>query len=252
MAFLVILIILIFQRLTHILHKEKIPHWLGSIFKQLQRLEKSFLFKKSVYAQILGMLIPVPLAVGLLSILFARINIFLLFGFNLVTLWYCLGDSRFKYCRETHQGVDTFFMAAYVEIFAILFWFVLLGSAGAILYYSTNALIQYLEQRDTKITNQIEAILHIRGILDWVPIRLLGLTFALVGHFFMTTSDWLKHLIAGVSLDHQLFAEYGEKSINFNTHNIKEEKEHAAFLIERALWLWLIVLSIINLVVWIG
>jgi len=250
-AFLVILIVLIMQRLTHIVHRGDLPRWLSTIFKQLQRLEKRPLFEKSVYAQVLGMLILLPLVLGIFSFFLSRTNILVTFCFGLIVLWYCLGDSQFKQCGKT-QGINALFISTYTHVFAIIFWFIILGPVGAALYYSVNVLLAYFEQQEVKSANHIQVILKIRALLDWVPVRLLGLTFALVGHFFMATSDWLKHLVGGLELNQNLVAEFGKKAINLKVNNLKEQKEHALFLIERALWLWLIVLSIITLVLWIG
>lgn len=253
MAFLTILIVLILQRLIYAVHKKTMPHWLlNGLFKRLQYIKKNPLLKKSVYAQVLGVLVPLPLILGILSFFLSRTNVFITFCFDLIVLWYCLGDSRFQQSKETHQSVGTFFMSAYAEVFAIIFWFILFGAAGAALYYSTNGLIKYLDQQKMKVTNQIEAILKIRAVLDWIPVRLLGLTFALAGHFFITAADWLKHLAGGLKMNHHLIAEYGKKAINFKTEDLKYPKEQALFLIKRTLWLWLIGLSIISLALWIG
>jgi AmpE protein len=250
-SFLVILLVLIVQRLSHLLHIRRLSRSGGKIlFNQLRWLEKLPVVGRSAYLQALSILISISLIIAVLSFVFLQAHILLAFFFDLFVLWYCLGNSCFKQ-DEQNRAIGGLFRSAYSDVFAILFWFMIFGSAGAVLYYMTNELAAYLEQNE-KEGNCLLAVLRIRAVLDWVPIRLLGLSFALVGHFFIAASDWVKHLIGGLALDHHLIAEYGEKAINLKPTHPEEQKQHAIALIKRALWLWLIILGMITVALWIG
>ncbi len=74
--------------------------------------------------------------------------------------------------------------------FAVLFWFVVLGPLGAVLYrVTTLARADALAgaRGDAGFT---EAINRLQGILDWVPVRLIALGFALAGSFEDAITDW--------------------------------------------------------------
>ncbi len=74
--------------------------------------------------------------------------------------------------------------------FAVLFWFVVLGPLGAVLYRVT-----CLARNDAVAGTRPDAgfaaaIQRLQGILDWVPVRLIALGFALAGSFEDALTDW--------------------------------------------------------------
>jgi AmpE protein len=250
-ALLAILVVFAIQRLTHWVHVKDLPAWLLSYFDQTSHfLSKHKSLKISIYIKTLLFLLPIPLVAGILSLWLASISTLSAFCFNAIVFWYCLGDSRFKR-RFKVQSVDDLCISAYAEVFAVFFWFVILGALGAGFYYLTHTLIVYLNNKKEKPVHLLHASQKIRATLDWVPIRLLGLSFALVGHFFIAASDWWHHLKGGLPQSQSLIIEYVEKATAFQGKNLNEKKEHVLFLIERALWLWLIVFSVIMITLWI-
>lgn len=71
------------------------------------------------------------------------------------------------------------FHLGYESVFPVLFWFLLAGPAGALLYRL--AVLDHEQARRTDPEQPRGArLLH---WLDWVPVRLQALSFALVGHF---------------------------------------------------------------------
>lgn len=75
---------------------------------------------------------------------------------------------------------------AFERLFAVLFWFVLLGPGGAVLYR-----LVALEQEKAGAADGRLALLH---WMDWLPSRLLGISFALVGDFDATLYRWQESL----------------------------------------------------------
>jgi adenosylcobinamide-phosphate synthase len=82
---------------------------------------------------------------------------------------------------------------AYRHVFAVLFWFAVLpGPAGAVLYWCANLVAREWSgaapgDEDTPITRARarfgEPVRGLLGVLDWVPVRLTALSFAIVGDF---------------------------------------------------------------------
>lgn len=74
--------------------------------------------------------------------------------------------------------------------FAVLFWFLVLGPMGAVLFRVTS-----LARADAASTagsdpGYADAVLRLHGILNWIPARLLALGFALAGSFEEAVTDW--------------------------------------------------------------
>lgn len=80
---------------------------------------------------------------------------------------------------------------ASIDIFSVIFWFVLLGPVGALLYKTTTLLVK--ESENTGNREQAEAADAVWGVLGWIPFRLVALSFFLVGSFDDAFKAWRKH-----------------------------------------------------------
>ncbi len=82
-------------------------------------------------------------------------------------------------------SVEEALTASYRNVFSVIFWFVLLpGPTGAVLY----RLSHYLDQRWGRSPSPDLAAFgafagKVFALMDWVPVRLSALTFAIVGDF---------------------------------------------------------------------
>lgn len=86
-------------------------------------------------------------------------------------------------------------MAAMVQsqhrLFAVAFWFAILGAVGAILYRLTWVLAQpRAEEPETEPQVFRASARHLIAIMDWVPVRLLALSYALAGSFEDAMHEW--------------------------------------------------------------
>lgn len=74
--------------------------------------------------------------------------------------------------------------------FAVIFWFVVLGPLGAILYRCASLMRTQPLPDMAGAASFHEAAARLQGILAWLPARLLVLGFALAGSFEDTITDW--------------------------------------------------------------
>lgn len=92
--------------------------------------------------------------------------------------------------REVHALAQRgFFYAGYERWFPVLFYFLVLGPAGALAY----RLLQLHCQR-----NASDIVLRVLFLADWVPARLLAFSFALIGDF-VKSRDALFHSVQDLS-----------------------------------------------------
>lgn len=90
-------------------------------------------------------------------------------------------DRSADYEALHESGYRFILMNAFERLFAVLFWYLVLGPIGAIVYY---ALVQLraLSYLDFTQTNE-HWLQRLIFVLEWPVARLLGLTFALAGDF---------------------------------------------------------------------
>ncbi len=79
---------------------------------------------------------------------------------------------------------------AYQSFFAVIFWYFLLGPVAA-LSYRLLALAEEQGQNPTVV----ECAAQLRHAFDWVPVRLLAASFALVGNFVAVSRVMLHELL---------------------------------------------------------
>lgn len=90
---------------------------------------------------------------------------------------------------------------------AVMFWFVVLGAPGAIMYAATRAVVEVLkdevngepshaEQKCAELMAphraRFDVLFH---CLNWLPARLAGFGYLIIGNFSKGTGSWLKYLL---------------------------------------------------------
>lgn len=86
--------------------------------------------------------------------------------------------------------VETLLVRNNERLLAILFWFVVLGPVGAVLYRSTAQLkgLQYSGRGFD--ADFLEAALRLQAVLDWVPARITALCYGIIGSFVDAFQQW--------------------------------------------------------------
>lgn len=87
--------------------------------------------------------------------------------------------------------IEHLFSCAHRQFFGVFVWFVILGPAGAVIYRLAHILYQkwgVLDPHEFGRFGMFTATVF--EWLDWIPVRLLGLSFAVVGNFEDAIHCW--------------------------------------------------------------
>lgn len=146
------------------------------------------------------------------------------------------------------------FSEANERLFGILFWFALLGPAGAVLYRSTDFL-RRLPSAEPRSTEFIQAVGRLHGVLAWIPAHLAALGYGLAGSFEDAVSE-LKTFYANSTmrfyqLNEDLLACAGLGALRASGRDAGTERLRAALvLVRRTLIIWMVVYALLTLVIW--
>jgi membrane protein required for beta-lactamase induction len=96
------------------------------------------------------------------------------------------------------QVTRAIFYEAEKRLFGVLFWFLLLGPVGALLYRIAVFLAEESYARNPGVS---DPALMLHGVLDWAPSRLLALTFFMAGSFEDALRGWHKSFTSSADLN---------------------------------------------------
>lgn len=98
-----------------------------------------------------------------------------------------LSDSPQEQSNAVATGI---LYQATIDIFCVIFWFLIMGPAGALLYKMATLMVK---QEDNENAEWISEADTVWGILGWVPFRLVALSFFLAGSFDDAFKAWHKY-----------------------------------------------------------
>lgn len=142
--------------------------------------------------------------------------------------------------------------AAYLgfeRMFAVIFWFVLLGPVGAFLYRVLCL------SRDDAANNEDVRLSAARGVwlLEWPAVRLLGLSFALTGNFVGCFQHCKAQLSEVRTTSAEVLEFFVHGALNVNGEGViaedinEQEVEALMPLLSRTMILWLCVVALITI-----
>jgi AmpE protein len=160
--------------------------------------------------------------------------------------------------------VDSVFRAALARWFGVLFWFLLLGAAGALLYRLVQLVAQSESFRSTLPRAHADALRDLQVVLDWPAAQLMTLALALAADFDAVAQSWrdFHHGIGQGYLvrDIGFLLAAARASVDAEDEDFEDEAANttllplhqAQSLVWRILVLWLAVLALFVLAGWIG
>ena len=151
------------------------------------------------------------------------------------------------------------------RLFSVIFWFVLLGPLGAVLYRLTWLIQTHPAPGWAEDQAFHHAAERLQGILDWLPVRLLAIGYALTGSFEEAIHEWRDHentTSADIGKTNQTilrYAGYGAIHLDRFEIAVTEGEEPrlettairaARGLVLRSLLAWVIVIALVSLAGW--
>jgi membrane protein required for beta-lactamase induction len=295
MSLFALLLALILERgLTHLFHLRE-PRWLDSYFDRAARLLGGGGGEMGIAAAVLVLLLPVvPVALvdrmlgghllGLPQLAFAAFVLLLSFGprdLNEEVDDYVAaldGGNRDEADRRATELLEAdaagrgaglrdaveeaIFVQANNRIFGVIFWFMVVGPAGAWLFRVSDLMRRRAAFEAARSGAQAQsfggALASLHGLLAWLPARLAAGTYALAGSFEDAVGNWRVAVdqAAENALDRSddLLARVGRASLLPSLAGLTADTLDAATargawrIVSRSTWIWLAVIALLVLV----
>ena len=133
------------------------------------------------------------------------------------------------------------------SIFPSLFWFLVLGPIGVFFYFLSERYSGYCENGRIESFG-VERILY---WMEWIPIRLTGFIFALLGEFRSGFSVWVDSFI-DIEISNAEFLNSVARAAILLKEEDKEESEVPLlhWLLEKTVWGWVAFAAILTIWGW--
>lgn len=280
MVLIAVLSCLALQRFVNIGWRFQMP-W----FEFYLRRINPWIAKLNEWIMVLLIVAPVVLFLALLHFLFSQ----LLFGLfdlilSIVILFFCIDASDFRNklavyfdglekndvqvvanavtnfvedvasnntIAELNRAVTkAILLSAFEQLFAGLFWFVIFGIYGVTAYFLVGLLSKSVLKIDSNYIELVKLTAKIQDALDWIPSRLVGISYSLIGNFRKGFDYCYKHLWYGLAKGKKFAVDAGIAALEVDSDVTKvtfKENYAALDLIDRALIVWLTALFLILL-----
>ena len=170
----------------------------------------------------------------------------LLFAIEVVDLDVLIDDHR-VWAAEQQQGGDFFTDITY-EVFQgivpALFWFLILGPAGVVLYTLSERYLAQLGEDDSDMS-LVEQLLY---WMEWIPARITGLIYALLGDF-RGGLDALLDVFADTQ-NSNAFVLGNTVRASMTANNPDDEFLDLQWLLENSIWGWVAIAALLTILGW--
>jgi len=266
MTFIVILIALVVERFFdwgHLRKWEWFTHYQQAVVKRFPSQQPFVVLALTI--------VPILVLVFLLGVLLeSPLFGFVEFLFQLFLFLYCLGpqnlwadiyscinalahgDQQAATAKlknsfgvtETSQLLKNIFIAANRRVFAVVFWYLVLGPVGAVLYRTITLSAGEFSQQDT-VPELIPSARSVESVLDWIPVRIFTCVFALGGHFVQVISCWRKKPVFSLDVNEKLLTDCGAAALGTDQDAADGSAERSAVgLLDRAFVITLVIVAI--------
>lgn len=110
---------------------------------------------------------------------------------QLLSGWTREPSSELSENEVSRVAIEHGLIDAYRHVFGPMFWFIVLGPAGAVAYRSATILQQKWGERDRRRGERFGSFADkAAGWIDWLPIRVTAASFALIGDFEDAVFCW--------------------------------------------------------------
>lgn len=187
--------------------------------------------------------------------------------------WHGRPTDEFDPAEIARVGIERTLTCAHRQLFGVIPWFVLLGPGGAVLYRFSQILAQKWSNLDQAEFGEFGRFTgQVFDLMDWVPLRLTALSFAVVGDFEDAVYCWRTQAAAwaeqglgivlasgagalGVRLGEPLRYEgsvHFRPEIGVGDEADADYLQSAVSLVWRAIVLWLALVLLLTIARWVG
>lgn len=219
-------------------------HWFMSYGNKVLSLVPMF----SGWVKLALIILPLLLIVGVVlhgigPLFFGLIGLVL----NIAIFYYCIGPVNPFYPvhdkpidQLNDEDIGHYFVQANSELFAILFWYLVLGPIGVLAYrlISLSQGLKMIERQALSVLNWF----------DWLPARMTALLFLLVGNFQAGYQYFSKLFFSEVSKNRELLSVCGLAALDSNE---KKTMLNAESLVEHATIVFLVFVAFCTIVAWV-
>jgi AmpE protein len=243
MTFITLLLCLSLERFLHKGNLLARFNWFEPYVDKIYQWAQQQLWSQQYYVSlllvVLPIVIPVALIYGLSTVFVHGLLAFLIGAF---VFFYCLGPMNIYDTEKVHQPI---FWQANETLFAVTFWFALLGPIGALVY----RLVERSAHVHASYPALSKAASQVRAVLDWLPVRLFSILCALAGNFVRTSQFCLDYFVRDLSFNREFIEKSGRIALGVEeTAELTAQDYPAALkLIDRALIIFLIVVFAVTL-----
>lgn len=261
MTLLVIILVLIAQRFLGLGQQLNRTQWIKSYLAAFQSIFQKMGWWSTLAGPIVTVLPLVLIVAGMQWLLHQWILSIVRFFFDFAVLWWCVeaypapAQPAALTSNAARAITCDIFLRSAERLFAPLFWFILLGPVGAVGYFFM------LTTRDLAIrtnSSYVELVLPAEwlvNVLNWLPVRAVALSYALVGHFVSAFQYVRRYFRASVAFTPEFAIQSGFAGLNMEHYDVihadAEENQAAFALIERALYLWVVAVALFTLGGWL-
>jgi AmpE protein len=167
----------------------------------------------------------------------------------------CAGDSEATENATARKLESAILVQANHGIFGVIFWFMVLGPAGAWAYRAADLFRRHMRATGSGGTNTARAEL-LFGIITWIPARLLAASYAVAGSFDDAFEDWRAYYhrtsTGFFRVSENILAAAGIGAIRRRSPDAGSAAaiEATRDLVRRTLFIWLTVIAALTLVGW--
>jgi membrane protein required for beta-lactamase induction len=166
---------------------------------------------KQSYLVALSAVVPLCLGILILKLLFGillgKIGSLLFLTF---ALFYFLGN------REVELPASEY-VVTHETSFGIMFWFAVIGTTGAMLYWFLVVSKQTGIMQDPNNLNLRNLLARVHALAAWIPARITAFLYALVGNFTPGFRCWLNCIRNPKMLSSDVLQECGQAAADANT-----------------------------------
>ncbi len=253
------------------------PAWFGDYIRWIKSTigEKVGAWKGPL--SIVITLLPVVVILAILWSLVGRHSAVVELVVGFIVLWYCFGPTELQETltlylkKETdtaeaeqalkvagadlmdptlsfHRNVtELVFWQAHERFFGVIFWFLLLGPVGAVLF----RMVSWMHETAPRMVDEFyphypKHIHQLYWIIAWIPSRLAAFSYSLVGNFLPGFDQWKNDLVKP-NRCREVLIDTGLASLGVSEHADKEENLKAQGIVQRGLIVWIIVAAVATL-----